>query len=63
MEIVRYDSDRESLFIRYNTNAVWRYSNISKDTYDKIQESESPRDFIRKLFHNYEIVGVVKEDL
>lgn len=62
MQIVDYDSKRGELFVRYNTNNVWRYSKITEEMYNDLKSCESPRDFLRKLFHKINTVGVIKED-
>lgn len=63
MEIVKYNEKLEVLHLRFSTNTVWKYSNISKEMYKSIANAKSPKRAIRDLFHNSGIVGVVKEDI
>jgi len=36
MKVIKYNEKKQLLSIRYNTNLVWVYSNIDKETYNKM---------------------------
>lgn len=63
MTIVDYDENREVLSVKFNTNTVWNYKNISKQVYQKIKTAADPEHIVRSMLHKSFIVGTSKKEI
>jgi len=62
MEIIEYNEEEETLSIRYNTKLIWRYSNINKETYDRVLFFNGDSDkIVKKVLRKKLTVGTNKE--
>lgn len=61
MEIVGYNEEKEILRVKYNTNDIWEYHPISKQSYIKILKDTSLNRVLKYFIRRMSIVGVKKE--
>jgi hypothetical protein len=57
MEILNYNKEKESLFVKYSTHTIWEYLKVTEKDYKDILAVKDSDKEIKKILRKLLIVG------